>query len=85
MSQTNHNECWIKASDPPNTQRRVIIWTKRPWLPKTSRLQPLPRHLDMDGAWYSKKDDLWFHGDGHLAKDVTHWMEMPRQPKRDQK
>lgn len=82
MSQINHDDCWIPVSDPPSNQRRVIIWTKKPWLPKTDRAAPLSRHLDMHGAWYHKKEDMWYHSDGSIAYDVTHWMEMLKRPAR---
>lgn len=79
MSQTNHDECWIPATDPPHTQRHVIIWTKKPWARKGSVLTS--RHLDTNGAWYDRKAATWYHSDGSVAEDVTHWMEMPRKPK----
>ena len=73
MSQVNHSECWVTANDPPRTGRRVIIWTKKPWLPK----REFSRHLDIH-AWYDRKQKVWFHSDGTVAKDVTRWMEIPR-------
>lgn len=80
MSQVNHNECWIRASDPPQTQRPVIIWTKKPWVPKGTTL--ISRHLDTEGAWYDIEEATWYHSDGHIAENVSHWMEMPGSPAR---
>lgn len=85
MSQTNHNDCWIPASDAPNSQRRIIIWTKRPWLTTTKAFLPMSRHLDTGGAWYNPRERTWFHSDGTIAKDVTHWMEVPTKPKASRK
>jgi len=76
MSQATHNDCWVRATDPPKTSRRIIIWTKKPWAPKGV----ISRHLDMDGAWYDRKQNVWFHGDGSIAEDVTYWMEIPHAP-----
>ena len=79
MSQSNHDDCWIRAADTPLNDRPVIIWTKRPWLPK-GETPNLSRHLDTGGAWYDPKEREWYHSDGHVAKDVTHWTEMPGKP-----
>lgn len=79
MSQNNHDDCWISAKDTPLNDRRIIIWTKRPWLPKRDK-STMPRNLDTGGAWYDPTDNVWYHCDGHIAKGVTHWMEMPRRP-----
>lgn len=79
MSQLNHDDCWIPARDTPDTKRRVIIWTKHPWSEQGSTL--ISRHLDMEGAWYNPQESSWYHSDGSVAEDVTHWMEMPTKPK----
>jgi hypothetical protein len=79
MSQVNHDECWIPAHDPPTTDRQVVIWTRKPWCPPGASV--ISRHLDTDGAWYAPKQKQWFHSDGHPAKDVTHYMEMPGKPR----
>lgn len=79
MSQINHDECWIPARDAPSTDRQIIIWTKRPCMPKGTTV--INRHLDTQGAWYDPDRKIWFHSDGNLAKDVTHWMEMPGKPR----
>jgi len=78
MSQVNHNECWIPVRDLPNTERGVIIWTKRLWGEAHSTV--VSRHLDF-GAWYDAKEKRWLHSDGSLVEEgVTHWMEMPVRP-----
>lgn len=82
MGQLNHDGCWIPARDLPQTERGVIIWTKKPWL--ANGTTTTTRHLDF-GAWFSQKDGAWYHSDGHIAKGVTYWMEMPRNPIREGK
>jgi uncharacterized protein DUF551 len=79
MSQINHDECWIPARDTPNSDRQVIIWTKKPNMPKGTTV--INRHLDTGGAYYDPNGKTWFHSDGSVAKGVTHWMEMPGKPR----
>jgi hypothetical protein len=78
MSQVRHDECWIPVRDFPRTERHVIIWTKRAWLPKREE-HICARNIDF-GAWYDRKQNVWFHSDGTVAENVTHWMEMPTKP-----
>lgn len=78
MSQTNHNDCWISVGDLPRANRRVIIWTKKSWLPKLETV--MAPNLDTGGAWYDRKQNVWYHSDGTVAKDVSHWMEIPKRP-----
>ena len=67
---------WIKCSDKmPKKDKMVLIYINSDWVESHYRLAS-------KGYGYDSKPVFNTYDDYYLADDVTHWMPLPKAPKK---